>query len=414
MPLSEAELAELEAIDATLRGESVDPGHAELAELALQLTTTKPSLPVDAAARLDAQAAQRFGVEQKRRAEKAPRAGLGGWLTLPGWSRSPGLRVAVGTLATLVIVFGAIVITGHGGAGSSSSTNSPSLTPAAGTHSFFGSSSGAAGDAASAKSASSAASSPASSASSPTAAAAPPAASPEPNGRRITQSAQLQLTTPSRRIEQVAHEVFNAIGQVNGIVKNSQVTAGGSGGYASFTLSIPTGNLQTAMTDLSKLPYASVASRSDQTQDVNDQYLNDQRALADARAQRTALLKQLDNATTTAEIDSLTAQIHDAEASIKSDESTLNSLNGRISYSPLAVQVNAGSVPVPPGGHAKGSGGLSLHRAAHDALRVLETVAGAVLIGLAALVPIAAVLALLAWVSREWRRRRREQALDAA
>ena len=80
------------------------------------------------------------------------------------------------------------------------------------------------------------------------------------------------------------------------------------------------------MASLSRLQYAHVASRTDTTQDVNDTYVSVQHRLADARALRTALLKQLANAATQQQIDSLTAQIHDAEASIASDQATLRGL----------------------------------------------------------------------------------------
>jgi hypothetical protein len=163
------------------------------------------------------------------------------------------------------------------------------------------------------------------------------------------------------------------------------------------------------------LQYAHVVSRTDATQDVNSQFLSDQRQLADARALRTSLLKQLGTAFTTAEIDSLKAQIHDAEASISSDEATLRSLQHRISFSSLSVQVNQGVIVVPSRRHVStGSGGLTLGHAAHDAARVLIVAAGVILIGLAALVPIGLLVALVAWIAMWLRRRQRNQALDAA
>jgi hypothetical protein len=165
------------------------------------------------------------------------------------------------------------------------------------------------------------------------------------------------------------------------------------------------------MTRLSALRYATVASRTDQTTDVNNSYLNDQGRLADARALRTSLLKQLAAAVTQAEIDSLTARIHDAEASIASDESTINHLQGRINFSSLTVQINPGPVIVPRP-RPVDSGGFTIGKAAHDAVRVLTVAAGVGLIALAALIPFGLVAAFIAWVSYRVRRRRREHALD--
>jgi hypothetical protein len=238
------------------------------------------------------------------------------------------------------------------------------------------------------------------------------APAPQSNGRKIVQSAQLALNTPPVKIDAVAQEVFDVVGAQNGIVSHSSVTAsGGPGAYAQFQLSVPSGNLQQTMTALSRLRFASVSSRTDTTQDVNNQYVGDVRALSDAKALRTALLKQLAQAVTTAQIDSLQAQIHDADAQISSDQSTLNALNHQVNYSQIQVTINGAEiVPV----RHPGASGFTLGKAAHDAGRVLTVAAGVALITLAALVPIALLVALGLWVTTAIRRRRREQALDLA
>jgi Domain of unknown function (DUF4349) len=209
----------------------------------------------------------------------------------------------------------------------------------------------------------------------------------------------------------VAQEVYDVIGQVNGIVQNSSVTQGGLAGSANFQLSVPSGALGQTLSRLSSLSYAQVVSRTDSSQDITDQYGAATRALADARALRTSLLKQLANAVTTEQIDSLKAQINGAEASISSDQATLNRLNHQVNFSQLSVFVNAQAVP-PPVAH-RGGGGFTLHKAAHDAGRVLMVVAGVALIVIAALAPIALVVALAWWIGAALRRRRREQALDS-
>ncbi len=209
----------------------------------------------------------------------------------------------------------------------------------------------------------------------------------------------------------MAQEIYSLVGQANGIVENSNVTQGGPGGNASFQLSLPSGTLGQTLTQLSSLTYAQVVSRTDSSQDITDQYGAATRALADARALRTSLLKQLANAVTTEQVDSLTAQIHDAEASISSDQATVNGLNHRVNYSQVYVSLQAKPVPAPATHHS--GGGFTIGRAAHDAGRVLTVVAGVALIALAALTPVALVVALVWWVGAALRRRRREQALDS-
>jgi hypothetical protein len=237
---------------------------------------------------------------------------------------------------------------------------------------------------------------------------------PQPNGRKTIQSAQLNLSTAPSRVDDVAQEAFNVVGQENGIVNRSSVTqTGNADGNAFMQLSVPSSALAQTMTKLSQLTYAHVASRTDNSQDVNNQYVQAKRRLADAQALRTSLLKQLANAITTEQVDSLKAQIRDAERSISSDESALAALNHRIAYSNISLTIFAGSQPPVTATH-HGSSGFTLGKATHDAGRVLVVAAGVLLIGLAVLLPVAAIAALAWWVGGMVTHRRRERALDLA
>jgi hypothetical protein len=421
-PLDPVIATSLEAIDATLAGDPVDPAHAELAELALLLAADRPQPTSIFVSALDERVRQRFVVpkaqtarERKRFRPRAERNRTHRW-----WIWTPAAGFASALLAAIVIVLG------HGTGG----------TPSAGSG----------GNAASAEAQPHAAASvPAKRAAPqplsalPRRSAAPPSAlpgrtssasafvpndtnsaasgalsqglQPPPNGRKIIQGAQLSLIAKSNRIDDVAQEVFVVVGQVHGIVNSSQVTAtGGPGGYAQFQLSIPSGSMPQAMADLSTVRYARVSSRTDTTRDVNNQYNFDVHKLADDRARRSALLAQLAKAVTQGQIDSLTAKIHDTEAEISSDQATLGGLNHQIAYSQVALTINGGGLPVLV--HSSGGGGFSLHKAVHDAGRVLTVAAGVALIGLAALTPIGLLAALAWWIASAIRRRRREQALD--
>jgi hypothetical protein len=163
------------------------------------------------------------------------------------------------------------------------------------------------------------------------------------------------------------------------------------------------------MTQLSRLDHAQVTSRTDGIQDVTDQYGAAQRRVSDAQAHRTALLKQLANAQTTEQINSLNAQIRDADAAISAAQGALASLNRRINNVQIAVTINA-AMPAP----VVQSSGFTIGKAAHDARRVLVVAAGVALIVLAVLVPVALLAALLWWAGTLVRRRRREHALDVA
>jgi uncharacterized protein DUF4349 len=466
LPLDPEVLAELDAIDATLRGEAVDPAFADLAELALLVAADRPQMTVDAAQSLDRAIERRFA-DPAAAAQAAPvRATSGGRGGGRGRFRSLVMRPAFGGgLATLMIVavVGVVAVkTWSGGstnnaqilaperaiAGASSASSSAAGTSApssaaagtnpagvqsgsvstrAHTRATYGAGvAGASGGAPSnsgEKSAPStekslaAATTPATQEAPSLAPLAPNGAVPTPqsNGRRTIQSAQLQLSATNARIDTVSQELFNVVGQENGIVKRSQVTqATGNAGFATFDLSIPSGNLARTLTLLSDLPFSHVVSRTDGSLDVNGQYNGDVNALGDARALRVSLLKQLAAATTQTQIDSIQAQLKLAEQQIASDSNALGRLTHQIDFSELQVQINAGPIIIAPHPVAKSSGGFGLGKAWHDSVKVITVAAGVSLIALAGLLPIALLLALIAWAGYWVRRRRREAALDAA
>ncbi len=414
--------ASLDAIDATLAGEPVDPKYAELAELALMLSAERPELDESGSSRLDQLVEQRFA---------GPTRPTGSGLShRPRWPRlarslisGPLAPLAAGLVIVVAVVGVVVGVSGGGSSSDQSSSAQATVSSAASSSSAAGASAPVAAAAASGPkapaagnlhpgTATSAAGSPQTSSPTTTSGSSPAGGSLQPpsNGRKITQSAQLTLSSPPSRIDTVAQELFNVIGAQNGIVNRSTVTAtGGPDGYAEFHLTVPSANLPQTMAQLSALRYASVVSRTDSTQDVNNQYVSIQHQLADAQALRTSLLKQLANAYTQQQIDSLNAQIHDAEGTIAAAQAQLRTMNQQINYSQIAVSINGDAVPV-----AHPSSGFSVGRGAHDAGRVLTVVAGVALIALAALLPLVLVVGLAWWIAATWRRRQREHALDLA
>jgi uncharacterized protein DUF4349 len=374
-PLEPEMAAALAAIDATLDGDPVDPEHAELAELALILRAERPVSSTSVAGAIDERVA---GLSAQPPGRRRPRFPAQRWLVAP-----------VAALAAMALV---VVVVSGGGSGSSSALQGAISTT------------------------SSAASSGASASSSNHAAAINPetkasAPAPSPSGQRqVVQSAQLSLSTAASRIDDVAQQVFDVVDGEKGIVVSSHVTStGGPDGGARFELSVPVGNLQRTVSELSQLHGAHVVSRSDDTSDITGQVGGTGRTLAEARALRRSLLRQLAAATSSVAIASLRAQLRDADAAIGRAAAALNGLHRAVADSRLTVTIQAASVPISQSSHG---GGFTLHRAVHDAGRVLVVVAGVALIALAVLVPLGLVVALLAWAGLALRRRRREATLD--
>ena len=395
------------AIDAALDGQPGDPEFAELAELAVLLHGERPVCPPAFANRLDSQVRQRFAASPSPAAAPDRRW----WQGTVGWSL--GATGVVAALAALVVVIGG------GGGGYNGATYSSSSSASAGAASSAASGSATAPLKSAAPngqlapfstrspSASSSSSAGASAAASSTTGQAP---APVPSSKRqIVQGAQLALSTAPGRVDAVAQEVFNVVGDEQGIVNRSNVTADGTtGSGADFQLSVPSANLAATLDALSRLPSANVASRTDSSSDITGQVGGAGMRLAEARALRASLLRQLAAATTTSLQDALKAKIAAVDRTIGGDEAQLNGLHRQVAYSQISVTISAVAAPA----HRRGAAPFSLGQAWHDAGRVLVVVAGVGLIGLAVLLPVALVVALLAWAAAALRRRRREQALD--
>jgi hypothetical protein len=415
--------AALEAIDATLAGDPVDPEHAELAELALILRADRPSVGEPFAVAMDARVRGRFSVASGRR----PRSSLARRLR-----RRPVLVWApAGALAAVALVVALVTLVPGGGSPSTvndfaaSSSSAAKKVPAGPGHGSAGASAGAAsGNTPSASAASSSAgggaSADSSSATNAATTAAPtvaPPTAPTGGNRQVVQSARLALATRPGKVDAVAQQVFDVVGSEKGYVANSSVTATGNpDSGADFQLSVPSANLQQTLIALAQLHGATVVSSTNASNDITGEVGGAGRRLAEARALLRSLLRRLADAVTTEEIDSLKAQIRDANATIDRDQGALNGLHRQVQYSRIALTIQ-GTAPAASGGSGSSGGsggGFTLHRAGHDAVRVLVVAAGVLLITLAVAIPLALVAALVAWLWLWLRRHRRESALDRA
>jgi hypothetical protein len=410
----------LDAIDATLAGEPVAPRFAELAELALLVCAERPEGPrAEFARELDGRVAGRFGVGVAGRSGAGWReparggavgAGSGGsrrrWWS--SWGMAPSLVAAATAVAALVVVVAAL----SSGGGDINTATTVSKAPGAKTLKPSLPAPGPA-SALSGATASTGARTTTPSTAANQAILGVLAPAPVPNGRKIIQSSTLQLGTPAGRIDAVAQEIFSEVRAVNGIVERSNVAStSGPGANAQFQLRIPSLLLSDALSVLSRLRYANVVSRTDNTQDVNSPYLSLQRQIARAKATLVELRAQLAAAVTETEVTSRKQQIANENAVLARARGSLRSLSRKVDYSNVYVTVQATAGGMPPGGGS--GGGFGLHQAGRDALRVLEVTAGIALIVLAALLPLGLVAALTWWIGATMQRRRRERALDMA
>jgi hypothetical protein len=398
MPRSDTDLLdpgmerELAAIDATLRGEAVEPDLADLAELTRLLHDERP--------RIDAGFATSLNARRERGFRPAAEAAGGGG-RVPGlvarlraFGASRPLIPAMGIAASLLIavVVATSVIGGKDDPGSSLSATSngesgqkEAARPAQPEAGVVQGGSGAA-------------------------AAADEAALPVRRGRSVERQANLALVTAADKIDEVARKVIRTADAVGGIVVSSNIETTSSGGSATFELRVPSRRLEEALAKLSDL--ADVRSRSQNSQDITSTVVSARERLDEYLAERKSLLRQLANADTGNETASLKGRLRIVNGQIIAARAEMRRLNERTSYSVVRVTVE-------PKGHNTviGPGGddtWNIGDAWKDARRVLEVAAGIAIMALAIAIPFGLLGAAGGFGGRRALRRRRERALDMA
>jgi|SRR5215207_2690794 len=385
---------ELAALDDALAGRRVAADLTELGELALALRDERPEPSPEFGKALDAKVARGFG-------EPGPRRRA---LTWRSWR--PWLLPTLGATATFMLV--AVIAL---------SARDDELQTLSGGGAAVEESSDAGGGRASARQESGA--SPAAEDDAATFAEPLPSTSvpPAPGGgapgsdgrtrRSVERSASLTLAARPRDIDTVSAQIQDVTRQQRGFILASTVNSSSNGGGGTFELRIPTRNLDAAMAALSRL--GKVRERAQRSQDITAETVAARNRLKDARTERKSLLRQLGDAVTLTETQSIRARLRIVSLEIERARADVRRVNNRAAFSTVSVTLVADSSAAAPGDDDNWTPG----DAANDALRVLEVIAGVALIALAIVLPIA-LLAAPGWLAARWsRRRRREQALDA-
>jgi Domain of unknown function (DUF4349) len=385
---------ELGAIDAALGGEIVAAEHMPLAELALATQALRPRPSDEFVQALDSRAARGFRRESHetpanpstRRASSAHRKGR------PRLKRRRTALPALGLgVAVLVAVAVTVSMSGSGGgrvaqpaqiAGAAHAA--PSIAPAI-----------QGGPLVSAP------------ASGTAKASAAPAAGPAGATRLLERTSTLDIGVAQDSIQSAAERVFTLASAFGGYVKQSNVSSGSPlQGGASFDVRLPSSNLAAAIAALSHLGH--VRSENDTTNDVTDQLSSLQRSLGELQAERSSLLRQLAAASEAQQTATLKARLHAVEARISQLQGALRALRARIDYTSLALSLT------PESSSAAASGDLTPGAAAGDAARILDAALAVLVIGAAAVLPLA-VIGIAGWMALALTRRRlREQALEAS
>jgi hypothetical protein len=228
----------------------------------------------------------------------------------------------------------------------------------------------------------------------------PPGSRPRNDRPQIQElSASLGLSTDPDELQGAADGVVEVTNRYDGLVDSSDVRVGGRQSHAAFSLRIPAEHVRDALDDFSQL--GRVTLRDEASTNVTGAYVDAGKAYHEARAKVDSLLAQLRSASSPAEAAAIRQQLVPARQQLTAAREALRGLKGRVAYAPVSVQIRS-----------DGDGSWSIGDAADDAVGVLEAIAGAALIALAVLLPIAALFILGGLGARELSRRRREATLD--
>jgi hypothetical protein len=388
---------ELEALDDALAGRRVAPDLTELGELALLLREDRPQPTDDFGRRLDARVERGFPGRDPRTRVSGRR-----WFAWHGW-----MAPALGATATVLVV-AVIALSSLGG-----DETLDTLSSGGGAQESAGTAAAPQADSARSKDDAGSGGSASSLAAPESVPPAPSSGSPGTDGRerrKIERSASLTLATRPRNIDTVSAGIQEVTRQQGGFVVSSTVSSSTVGGGGTFELRIPTRNLDAAMAALSRL--GAVRERAQRSQDITAQSVSARSRLKDAKTERQSLLKQLADAVTLQQTESIRARLRLVSAEIERARADVRRVNNRAAFSTVAVTLVADRSAGAPGTE-EDDGSWTPGDAAHDALRVLEVIAGVALIAAAIAIPLALLGLLAALTLRYTRRRRREHALDA-
>ena len=376
--MTSPETLELEAVEAALAGRYVAPEHADLAELALLLRDDRPEPTPAWQNQLDRRVGAGFPARPKQRRQWA-------------WLRNAAPVLAVFAVVAVIAVPIALVgggddDSGSGGGGGDSSV----ATEISGGSAGGGVSAPAQGESEASRDSAKAPSSP---------------RSDRAARRKVERAVQMTLAAPRRQIDEVASDIGDVTADVGGFVRRSSISSNSGG---DLQLRVPSNRLDTAVQRLSKLAKVRDLSRS--SQDITRGVVSARDRLRDAKAERESLLKQLAAATTLNETESIRARLDIVSQEIASARNSLARVNNRANFANISV-----SLVRTNGAEDDDEGGAwTPGDAWHDALRLLEVIAGVLVIGAAIAVPLL-IAWLLGWLGRRgFTRRRRERALDMA
>ncbi|MEA2386119.1 MAG: hypothetical protein QOJ22_293 [Thermoleophilaceae bacterium] len=225
---------------------------------------------------------------------------------------------------------------------------------------------------------------------------------PQAGNRRVERTAELTLASDPGDFDALADSIFRIADRRHGFVLRSSFTQAGEGlSGGSFELRVPTPQLQPALNELSRL--ATVRARSESGNDVTASFVSLRDRLRTARAERTSLLRRLEQAFTDTAVGALRRRLAIVGREIAGLRSQLRGARERTDFATVLVTL----VDEDTGGAATGE----TDEAVDDAVGTLEDVLNFLIRAFGVLIPVALTALVVRLVASWARKRARERAL---
>jgi hypothetical protein len=222
----------------------------------------------------------------------------------------------------------------------------------------------------------------------------------------VAKEAEITLGTDPSGVQDVANDIVAVTDDHHGIVMKSDVTDGEAGNAgASFKLLIPSGQIESAVADLSEI--ADLRSRSQELTDITAPTHDARDDVADSEAKIKSLLGELEVTYDEDERAAIEQKIRWERNDKRWAENRLNRLERRADYTPVDLRVETGG----DSASDDESAGWGLGDAVDDAGKLLGVAAGVTVLALAVAIPIGIVLLIALALNRAWVRRSRRRVL---
>lgn len=222
-------------------------------------------------------------------------------------------------------------------------------------------------------------------------------------GAHIVKRAALDIEVAGRNLDGAYSRVLDLVGAAGGFVQSTQQ----GGGRAELTVRVPAAAFETTMHDLRRI--GKVTAENVVGEDVTGQVVDLDARLRNARAQEAVLLDLMRRASSIPDTITVQQQLSQAQQQIEELDGQRRALDDQTTYATIKVQLARPGAPTPQPRSQRSTLAQAWDRAVAASLDVI----GGTLVVLGAVLPVAALVAIVGLGARIATRRARRPAAAA-